>query len=99
LQYQRELNNMNTEEVADQFQLLENKIDRLIELIITLKKEKESFADKFQAQEKNVSDLTDKLENLKTARDNAKQRVASLLQKIEQIDIPLEDNRWKSQSE
>ena len=90
---------MNTEEVADQFQLLENKIDKLIELIITLKKEKESFEDKFQAQESNLSDLTDKLENLKTARDNAKQRVASLLQKIEQIDIPLEDNRWKSQSE
>jgi uncharacterized coiled-coil DUF342 family protein len=78
---------MNTGEDIDQFQLLEDKIDSLIELITTLRKEKESFAEKIQIQEKKLADLSEKFENLKTARDKAKQRIISLLEKVEQIDI------------
>jgi len=82
---------MNTGEGIDQFQLLEDKIDSLIELITTLRKEKESFAEKIQIQERNqerkLADLAEKFENLKTAKDKAKQRITSLLEKVEQIDI------------
>ena len=78
---------MNTREDIDQFQLLEDKIDSLIELIKTLRKEKESFAEKNQIQENKLADLTEKFENLKTARNKAKQRIISLLEKVEQIDI------------
>ncbi len=78
---------MNTGEDIDQFQLLEDKIDSLIELITTLRKEKESFAEKIQIQEKKLADLSEKFENLKIARDKAKQRIISLLEKVEQIDI------------
>jgi chromosome segregation ATPase len=78
---------MNTGEDIDQFQLLEDKIDSLIELITTLRKEKESFAEKIQIQEKKLADLAEKFENLKTARDKAKQRIIFLLEKLEQIDI------------
>jgi len=78
---------MNTGEGIDQFQLLEDKIDSLIELITTLRKEKESFAEKIQIQEKKCADLAEKFENLKTAKDKAKQRITSLLEKVEQIDI------------
>ncbi len=78
---------MNAGEDIDQFQLLEDKIDSLIELITTLKKEKESFAEKIQFQEKKINDLTEKLESLKTAREKAKQRIVSLLEKIQQINI------------
>ncbi|MBC8461127.1 MAG: cell division protein ZapB [Deltaproteobacteria bacterium] len=78
---------MNTGEDIDQFQLLEDKIDSLIELITTLRKEKESFAEKIQIQEKKLADLAEKFENLKTARDKAKQRIIFLLEKVEQIDI------------
>jgi len=78
---------MNTGEDIDQFQLLEDKIDSLIELITTLRKEKESFAEKIQIQEKKLADLTEKFENLKTARDKARQRIIFLLEKLEQIDI------------
>lgn len=78
---------MNTGEDIDQFQLLEDKIDSLIELITTLRKEKESFAEKIQIQEKKWADLAEKFENLKAARDKAKQRIIFLLEKVEQIDI------------
>jgi len=78
---------MNTGEDIDQFQLLEDKIDSLIKLITTLRKEKESFAEKIQIKEKKLADLSEKFENLKTARDKAKQRIISLLEKVEQIDI------------
>ena len=78
---------MNSEEVIDQFQLLEDKIDSLIELVTTLRKEKEFFEEKIQIQENKLADLTEKLESLKTARDKAKQRIIFLLEKIEKIDI------------
>ena len=78
-------NSLNSEEGVDQFELLEDKIDNLIEMIKILKKEKESFAEKFQIQEEKLADLTKEVEGLKSGRDKAKQRVLSLLEKMEQI--------------
>ncbi len=78
---------MNRGEDIDQFQLLEEKIDNLVEFMKALKREKESFAEKFQIQEEKLANLTEQVQNLRAARDNAKQRVISLLEKIEQIDI------------
>ncbi|MBW1782080.1 MAG: cell division protein ZapB [Deltaproteobacteria bacterium] len=79
-------NSLNSEEETDQFQLLEEKVDNLIKTIKTLKKEKESFAEKFQIQEERLGDLAKEVESLKSARDKAKQRIVSLLEKMEQID-------------
>ena len=78
-------NSLNSEEGVDQFQLLEDKIDNLIEMIKSLKREKESFAEKFQIQEGKLADLTKEVEGLKSGRDKAKQRILSLLEKMEQI--------------
>ena len=78
---------MSTGEEIEQFQLLEERVDNLIKLITALKKEKESFSEKFQIQEEKLTDLSQQLESLKAARDKAKQRIVSLLEKIEQIDI------------
>ena len=78
-------NSLNSEEGVDQFQLLEDKIDNLIEMIKSLKSEKESFAEKFQIQEEKLADLTKEVEGLKAGRDKAKQRILSLLEKMEQI--------------
>ena len=61
------------------------KIDNLIEMIKSLKREKESFAEKFQIQEEKLADLTKEVEGLKSGRDKAKQRILSLLEKMEQI--------------
>ncbi len=79
-------NSLNSEEETDQFQLLEEKVDSLIQTIKTLKKEKESFTEKFQIQEEKLTDLTKEVEGLKSARDKAKQRIVSLLEKMEQIE-------------
>lgn len=78
---------MSTGEEIEQFQLLEEKIDNLVTLMTRLKKENESFNEKFRIQEEKLADLTQQLENLRAARDKAKQRIVSLLEKIEQVTI------------
>ena len=78
---------MNTGGDIDQFQALEQKIDSLIEMITTLKKEKEAFSEKFFIQEEKLADLSKQIEGLKAGRDNAKQKIISLLEKIEQVEI------------
>ncbi len=71
----------------DQFGLLEQKIDGLIRLVRKLKTENDSFTEKFQIQEERLTDLSQQVETLKSARDAAKQKIVSLLEKIEQIEI------------
>jgi FtsZ-binding cell division protein ZapB len=78
---------MDIGEAVDQFKILEDKIDKLIDYIAALKKEKEALADKNQSQEERLADLTDQLENSRTATDGVKQRIAALLEKMGQIDI------------
>ncbi len=75
-----------TEEM-DQFQVLEAKVDLLIKFVTSLKKEKESLLEKLHIQEEKIADLINELETLKGSRDKAKQRVLSLLEKLEQIEI------------
>ncbi len=75
-----------TEEM-DQFQVLEAKVDSLIKFAHSLKKEKESLLEKLHIQEGKIADLISELETLKDSKDKAKQRVLSLLEKLEQIDI------------
>jgi FtsZ-binding cell division protein ZapB len=77
---------MDISEEIDQFKILEDKIDKLIDYITALKKEKEALADKNQSQEERLADLTDQLENSRTATDGVKQRISGLLEKMEQID-------------
>ena len=71
----------------DQFQLLEEKVDSLIEYIASLKKEKESLAEKLHIQEEKLTDLMHEVEELRAARGKVKQRVVNLLERIEQADI------------
>ena len=78
---------MDTGGEIEQFQILEEKVDKLIQYILSLKREKEALAEKVQVQAEKLVDLTDELENSRSAKDGAKQRIAALLEKIEQIDI------------
>ncbi|MDY6880291.1 MAG: hypothetical protein SV686_08605 [Thermodesulfobacteriota bacterium] len=78
---------MDTKFDIDQFQLLEEKVGRLIELVASSKKEKASLLEQTEMQQDKLTELTEQLETLKAARDTAKQRVASLLEKIEQIEL------------
>jgi len=78
---------MEKGEEIDQFQLLEEKVNSLISLIGSLREEKESLNGKITVQEEKIAGLTTELEQLKAVRDNAKKRVVSLLEKIEQLEM------------
>lgn len=71
----------------DQFDILEQKIDSLVGVIAALKKEKEALVEKTQIQEEKLADLGRKVEELKSGRDKAKQRIITLLEKLEQIEM------------
>jgi len=85
--FREDSDTMNETGDVDQFQLLEEKIDSLIALITDLRKEKELLAEQVQLQEKELADLTEQVSNLDTNRDRVKQRIGSLLEKINQIDV------------
>ena len=78
---------METASDLDQFELLERKIDNLIELIASLRREKESLAEKSKIQEEKLSDLTRQIQTLRSGRDQAKQKIISLLEKIEEVSV------------
>lgn len=78
---------MDTEFDIDQFQLLEEKVGKLIELVASSKRERSSLLEQAEIQQTKLADLTEQLETFKAARDTAKQRVTSLLEKIEQIEL------------
>ena len=75
----------NSEEEVDQFQLLEAKVDSLIERTVALKNEKEALEKKLQLEEEKVSDLSSKIETLRSGRNDAKQKIMTLLEKMEQV--------------
>ena len=85
--FSEDRDSMNEIENVDQFQLLEEKIDSLIVLITDLRKEKELLAEQVQIQEMELADLNEQVGNLNTSRDGVKQRIVSLLEKINQIDM------------
>lgn len=78
---------MEKGEEIDQFQLLEEKVNSLISLIGSLREEKESLNGKITVQEEKIAGLSAEVEQLKAVRDNAKKRVVSLLEKIEQLEM------------
>ena len=75
----------NPEEEVDQFQLLEEKIDILIEKSMAYKNEKEALEKKLRIEEEKVSDLSSKIETLRSGRNDAKQKIMALLEKMEQV--------------
>jgi len=78
---------MENMEDLDQFEALEKKLDSLIDYVQTLKKEKEALAEQNQIQEGRISNMTAEIETLKSARDQARQKIISLLEKLEQLDV------------
>jgi len=78
---------MEKEAEIDQFQLLEEKVDSLIKFVTSLKREKELLIEKVHSQESKIADLSGEVEYLRETRDKAKQRMATLLERIEQLDI------------
>ena len=69
------------------FQLLEERVDSLIQFIEAFKKEKESSIERFRIQEEKIADLKGDKKLLLRARDRAKQMISSLLTKIEKLEL------------
>ena len=78
---------MKREVEIDDFARLEERINALIGLVGSLRKDKDALAEKIQDQEVKITDLNREVEQLKAVRDNARARVVSLLEKIEGLDI------------
>jgi len=81
------MGDMEKGQESDHFQLLGEKVESLIESMKSIKKENESLIEKIGIQEGKIADLTGEVENLKDDRNKAKQKIVSLLEKIEQLDI------------
>jgi chromosome segregation ATPase len=74
-------------EEIEQFQVLEEKIERLIQYVASIQREKEDLKERIRGQEEKIGVLTGEVEKLRENRDKAKQKIASLLEKIEQLGI------------
>ncbi len=75
------------EREMDQFLVLEQKIDALIEYIKRLKEENESMREKIRVQEDRITDLNSEIEKLRTERNQVGQRIMSILEKMEKIEL------------
>jgi len=71
----------------DHFKLLEEKIGELIQRINTLKNEKESYLKTINEQKNQIAQLANEMNDLKDIKSKAKDRVTSILEKIDSLDI------------
>ena len=79
---------MDTLSDVEQFDLLEQKVDALLDLVQNLKRENSALTEKVQIQEEKIADLTREVDTLRSGRDKAKQKILHLLEKLEQIEMP-----------
>ena len=75
------------EDEIDQFQVLEEKIETLIRYVASVRKEKEELAEKTRVQEGRIAALTSDVDRLTRSRDKARERIVSLLEKINQAGV------------
>lgn len=78
---------MKQGEEIDHFKILEEKVESLINMIILLKEEKESLIKKNGNLMEMKDKLTGEVEDLNRAKSEARERIVSLLEKLEKMDI------------
>ena len=76
---------MDMLEETDQFQVLGERVDALIAYTASLKQENERLVEKLHIEEEKTSELMNEIECFKAARVNVRQRVVTLLERIEQV--------------
>jgi FtsZ-binding cell division protein ZapB len=72
---------------TDYFNILEEKVESLIDKIKSMKEEKESFIRKIQDQESRIADLDKELGRLKEVQDQAKDRIGFILERIDNLGV------------
>ena len=79
--------NMKQWEEMEYFDTLEEKVENIITQLISLRDERQSLKKKILEQERNLADLNAKLENFMQIKDKARQKIESILDRIEQLDV------------
>ena len=77
----------NNDKNVDQFKLLEDKIDNLIQALSALKKEKVSLVERFELQKTKNDELINQVELFKGDKDKTRQKISSILEKIDRIEL------------
>ena len=73
--------------VESSFSLIEKKISDLAELVFALKKGKASLAAQLEKKEAEVRELTRKVEEMTEERDRIRDKVETILARIESIEL------------
>lgn len=73
--------------VDSSFSLIEKKISDLAELVIALKKEKASLAAQLEKKEVEIRELARKVEEMTEERDGIRDKVDTILARIESIEL------------
>jgi chromosome segregation ATPase len=72
----------------DHFEVLEGTITQLVEAYASLKKEKNSLGDQITQKDKEIQSLREKVANLSQERERAKERLESLLNRLDRLIVP-----------
>jgi len=72
---------------TDHFKLLEDKVGKLIEKIQSFNNEKESYLKTIDEQKSQIAELTNELGGLREIKNKAKDRIALILEKIDELAI------------
>ena len=72
---------------TDYFKLLEDKINDLINRIQEVKAEKESYLKTINEQKNRIDILTDELTSLRESKKQAKERITTIIEKIDKLAV------------
>jgi chromosome segregation ATPase len=73
------------EKVANQFQLVEQKIGSLLELTETLKQERADFTEKLRVQKEALDTLSKEIVSLRAEKKQEKRRILTLIERIDRM--------------
>jgi len=71
----------------EQFSILEQKVESLISLVSSLKEEKIDLEKKVQGQGERISSFANEIDKLKADKGLVRERIVTLLEKIEKINL------------
>ena len=78
---------MHSEKEINQFEVLEQKIQSLIELAKALKREKEGLSEKLKTQQQDLTNISKELEGLKLERGRSRQRMVTIMERIKLVGL------------
>ena len=72
---------------TDYFKLLEDKIGELVKRMQEIKNEKESFLKTINDQKSQIDTLTNELKGLRESKQQAKERITTIIEKIDKLAV------------